>query len=648
MGRPEIVVPRQLPARPPVFVGRLDELKALDAIESGVAVIGGPGGCGKTSLAVRWAYDNLDRFPGGQLYVNLRGFDPAAAPSSPAVVLRGFLDALGVLPERIPDDLEARGALFRGLVADRRMLVVLDNARDEEQLRPLLPSGADSLVIVTSRNRMPGLVAYEQAQPLTVPVLADDEAVALLALRLGADRLGDTEAVAELVRCSGGLPLTLAVVAARVLSYPVFPLRALVDELREERLDALDAVFSVSYNALPEDAARLFRLLGVHCGPDLDLRAAEVLLEGQARRPLAELTRAHLVDEHVPGRFRLHDLLRAFAAGLATEDEARPALRRLLDHYLHTAFAAERCLAPHWPSIDVESAVSFGGYEEALAWLEAELPVLLAATDLAVRKGFDVHAWQLPWTMSTFLYRCGRWDDRASTQHLALAAARRLKDRSAEAVTLHLLGRGKAMLGDHAGAQADLARALELHQGDAVNVGVTHFSIAWSHAMAEDFTTALAHAQKALDQFITTRNPSWIALIQGALGWANAMIGDLDAALDHSTEALHRLRVLGDLDGEAYALRTLGHVHHERGEHDRAAVVLRLAVEQLAGLGERYGEAQCAGDLGDALAAAGDPEGARRAWSRAEVLLTRLGHPDLAGVRAKLIDSGVRERSLET
>ncbi|HEX8870857.1 MAG TPA: transcriptional regulator, SARP family protein, partial [Lentzea sp.] len=179
----DTVVPRQLPARPPVFVGRLDELKALDAVESGVAVVGGPGGSGKTSLALRWACDNAERFPGGQLYVNLRGFDPAVSPSSPAVVLRGFLAALGVAPDRIPEDLEARSGLFRDLVADRRMLVVLDNARDEEQVRPLLPGGPASLVIVTSRHRMDGLVTFEQAQPLTVPVLADDEAVALLAHR---------------------------------------------------------------------------------------------------------------------------------------------------------------------------------------------------------------------------------------------------------------------------------------------------------------------------------------------------------------------------------------------------------------------------------------------------------------------------------
>ncbi|MEV6239698.1 NB-ARC domain-containing protein [Lentzea sp. NPDC051838] len=642
---PETVVPRQLPARPPVFVGRRDELKALDAVESGIAVVCGPGGSGKTSLALRWAHDNVERFPGGQLYVNLRGFDPAAAPSQPAVVLRGFLAALGVAPERIPDDVEARSGLFRELVADRRMLVVLDNARGEEQVRPLLHGGSASLVVVTSRDRMDGLVVFEQAQPLTVPVLADDEAVALLTQRLGAERLDDAEAVAELVRQTGGLPLALAVVAARALANPGFPLRALVGEPT-----GLDAVFEASYIALSDEAATLFRLLGVHCGPDVELGAAGALLGAKARKPLAELSRMHLVDEHVPGRFRLHDLLRTFAAELAAPEEARQALERVLDFYLHTAFAAERMLAPHWPSIEVESEASFASYDDAAAWLEAELPVLLAATELAVREGFDVHAWQLPWTMSTYLYRSGRWDDRASTQHTALAAARRLEDRSAEAVTLHLRGRGRAMLGDHEGAQRDLAAALALHQAqdDKADVGVTHFSIAWAHALNENFAAAHDHARKALDAFVLHRNPQWIALIQGALGWVSAMAGNLDAALDHSTEALHRLRVLGDIDGEAYALRTLGYVHHKLGEHDRAAVVLSLAVDQFAGLGERYGEAQCADELGDALAAAGDRESARKAWSRAESVLATLGHPDLADVRLKLIDTGVPERSLET
>lgn len=644
---PLTVVPRQLPTRPPVFVGRAAELRALDAVGSGVVVIGGPGGFGKTSLAVRWAFDNAGRFPGGQLYVNLRGFDQAAAPLPPAVVLRGFLDALGVLPERVPDDLESRSAMFRDLLADRRVLVVLDNARDEEQVRPLLPGGHESLVIVTSRNRMTGLVASEQARPLTMPVLTDAEAVALLSHRLDPSRLADTEAVTELVRCTGGLPLALAVVAARALARPAFPLRALVGELRDERLDALDAgdpaasvraVFSWSYHALSDEAAALFRLLGVHCGPDIDVRAATALLGAPARRALAELTRVHLADEHVPGRFWLHDLLRDFAAELATPAESRPALARVLDHYLHTAFAAERRFAPHWPPIDVPSTVRFDEFAQAKAWLDDELPVLLAATDLAVREGFDEHAWQLPWSLSTYLTRCGNWDQRAATQEIALAAASRLGDRSAEAVTRHLLGRAKAVLGDLDGAQADLDAALALHtaEGDGLDAAVTHFSLSNLAARRADFAAALLHTRLAMEFFSANENTAWIAFGHCAFGFYHAMAGNAGAALEHCTEALWRVRELGDLDGEANTLWSLGIVHRQLGDVDEAARCLSHAADLFGQEADLDSEARCADLLGDALAANGDTAGAREAWVRAEALFSRLGHRNLAGVQAKL------------
>ncbi|GAB3744424.1 BTAD domain-containing putative transcriptional regulator [Amycolatopsis oliviviridis] len=655
----EPAAPCQLPARPPVFVGRAGELEALDGRSSGVVVIGGPGGVGKTSFVLRWAHDRLDRFPDGQLYVNLRGFDPTAAPLEPGVVLRGFLDALQVSPERIPDDADGRGALFRGLVARRRLLVVLDNARDESQVRPLLPGGSECLVVVTSRSRLTGLVAAEQAHPLRMPMLDVSEAAALLTHRIDRRELADEADVEELVRFTGGLPLALAVVAARAIAHPGFPLRALVAELRDEqgRLDALDAgdpassvraVTSWSYHGLSVEAARLFRLLGVHSGPDIGLAAASALAgvtTVRVRPLLAELNRTHMVDEHSPGRFRSHDLLRAFAREQASEDETREALGRVLDHYLHTGFAAERRLSPHWPPItlteprDGAAPGVIATYDEAIGWFSAEHASILAAIELTVASGdFDTHAWQLPWTISTFLTRSGRWDQRAATQRIALDAAKRLGDRAAQAAALHLLGRVHSMAGDHAQALADLTGALTLYQeiGDLTGEATTHFSLGLAGGGREDHETALNHAYRALELFRARENRPWEAFSVSALGWYSARLGQDEPAIAYSSEALQLLRDVGDRDCEAHVLRTLGYVHHRRGEYLLAADYHALAGDLFHDLGDTYSEAATADQLGDARHHAGDVDAARQAWQRAEALLSSVGHPDAVAVRAKL------------
>ncbi|HEX8870973.1 MAG TPA: BTAD domain-containing putative transcriptional regulator, partial [Lentzea sp.] len=569
-------VPRQLPAPPLAFVGRTGERAELDSASTGVVVVGGPGGVGKTSLVLRWAHDHVDHFPDGQLYVNLRGFDPSAPPADPAAVLRGFLDALRVLPERMPAGLDDRAALFRELVAGRRLLVVLDNALNEDQVRPLLPGETNALVIVTSRHRLTGLVATQHARPISVPMFTGPDAVALLTQRLGRERLRDATAVDELIRLCAGLPLALAVVAARALAQPDFPLSTLVAELRDERgrLDALDAgdpassvraVTSWSYQRLSPAAARLFRLLGVHPGPDVDVAAA-VSLAGAAVRPLlAELTRAHVLVEHLPGRFALHDLMRACARDEAAPDEARDAVHRVLDHYLHTAFSAERRLSPHWPLISLTAPcagvtpLDIPSYDAAIAWFTAERAVLLAVTDLAAREGRDVHAWQLPWTLSTYLTRSGRWDDRASTQLVALEAARRLGDPAALAEVLHLLGRAHSVLGDQPQAIAELTEALESYQdaGDRTGEAITQFSLSLCFARQND-QRALDHARQALALSRGVGNRAWEAFSLSALGWYHAQFGEHDLAVTHSTMALQLLEEVGDRDCEAHTVRTLG------------------------------------------------------------------------------------------
>ena len=333
------IVGRQLPADPCGFVGRHDLLDELDASRGAgryppavVSAVSGMPGVGKTTLAVHWAWRTADRFPDGQLYVNLRGFDRAAAPMSPVDALDVFFTALQVAPDRVPAGLDARVGLYRSLLADRRMLVVLDNARNAEHIETLLPAASGCHAVVTSRDQLTGLVSAHGAHLLTVDPLAADEAWLMLARRLGSDRVAaEPRAVREIVVRCARLPLALAIVAARAASNPTFPLAVLADELcpAQTCLDALSdggpatdvrAAFSWSYRTLSGAAARLFRLLGQHPGPEVTVPAAARLAgipTEQTRLLLAELTRAHLIEERTPGRYTVHDLLRGYAAELA-------------------------------------------------------------------------------------------------------------------------------------------------------------------------------------------------------------------------------------------------------------------------------------------------------------------------------------------
>lgn len=362
--------PRQLPAAPSLFTGRARELVTIDgALRDGdgaekvvvISAIGGAAGIGKTWLALHWAHENAGRFPDGQLYVNLRGFGPWNRPLPPEAALRGFLDALATDPASIPVEPEAQAALYRSLVADKRMLIVLDNAADTAQVAPLLPGGSHCAVLVTSRRRLTGLVTRYGAIALTLDVLAPGEARQLLRRHIGAHATSaEPRAVGELLDHCAGLPLALGIVATRAAMHRDLPLGMLAEELRQDatRLDALDAgeleanlraVFSWSYRVLTPQAARLFRLLGLHPGPDISWSAAASLTglpTDQIRAPMAELAGAHLVTEHLPSRFALHDLLRLYAREQAhafdSDVERHRALRRVLDHYLHTAHSASQ------------------------------------------------------------------------------------------------------------------------------------------------------------------------------------------------------------------------------------------------------------------------------------------------------------------
>jgi DNA-binding SARP family transcriptional activator len=436
---PAQIPPAQLPADLPVFAGRTLALRHLGALLPGespslpgesprgplAVAITGTAGVGKTTLAVRWAHRIAHQFPDGQLYVNLRGFDPVRPARSPAEALRGLLGALGVPAPQIPANLDGRAGLYRSMLAGRRVLLLLDSARDPDQVRTLLPGAPGCLTVITSRNQLTSLIATDAVQPLTLDLLSHEEARQLLTRRLGTDRIAsEPQAADRIIALCARLPLALSFAAARIATRPTFPIGTLAQELGavHTRLDALSshdpradirAVFSGSYRALSPAAARVFRLLGLHPGPDLTLPAAASLAgqpTRQVRPQLVELTQAHLVSEHIPGRYTTHDLLRAYAIELARRLDPdagrRAAVHRMLDHYLHTAALAGRLSHPPREQIAVPAALpgvtvaDLADRQQALAWLAEERPVLLAVVQLAADSGrFPLHALQLAGTL---------------------------------------------------------------------------------------------------------------------------------------------------------------------------------------------------------------------------------------------------------
>ncbi|WP_218134650.1 AfsR/SARP family transcriptional regulator [Amycolatopsis xylanica] len=662
-------VPRQLPAAPRSFTGRTRELAVLDSFVDTPAtvVLSGAPGVGKTALAVHWGHLVRERFPGGQLYVNLRGFDPAGSPVDPASVIRGFLEAYAVPAADIPVDQEAQAALFRGLVADKQVLLVLDNARDAQQVRPLLPAAPRCLTVVTSRGSLTSLVAVEGAHPLAVDLLTDEDARRLLIARLGAERVAaEPAALDEIITTTTRLSLALVIVAAWAATHPGFPLACLAAELSDSRrrLDVLNAgdpatdlraVFALSCQALSPGARRLFRLAGLHPGPDLSAASTASLagLPPGATRPLLdELAQAHLIDEHEPGRYIQHNLLRTYATELAhrtDSDELRHAAAdRFLEHYLHTAYQADRILSPHRDPITLArlqagvAPEAHVGYEQALAWFTAERRVLLCAVQFAASSGRPTYAWQLAWSLQTFLALRGHWHDVVTVAGVAMAATERLDDPHAQAVLGRLLGRGHLELGRFTEARTTLLRALELCRrlGDPIGQADVHHDLAVTCAReggSRDHTgMALDHARRSLRLYRDGGHRPGQAGALNDIGWLHALLGMPDAAITACSEALALFEDLGDRDGQAATLDSLGYAHHCLGNHERAVDCYRRAIGLNRELGHRHCESQALSHLGDALRTAGDVTGARVAWGQALAILDALEHRDAEAVRAKL------------
>jgi DNA-binding SARP family transcriptional activator len=655
--------PAQLPAGVASFVGRAGELAQLDELLTpgagpATAVIGavsGTAGVGKTALAVHWAHRVASHFPDGQLYVNLRGFDPDGATMAPQDAIRGFLHAFAVPVERIPADLNAQVGLFRSVLAGKRVLLVLDNARDVEHVRPLLPGAPGCLAVVTSRTRLTPLVATEGAAAVALDLLSDAEGCELLARRVGGDRVAAAPAVARevIARCAR-LPLALAIFAAQAASQPRQPLAALAHNLRTagDALDALDAgdrgtdlrgVFSWSYQTLSTDAKTLFRLLGMHVGPDVTIAAAASLAAVPRRRAaqlLTQLAQANLLTEPAPGRYACHDLLRAYARELVHTDDGdgvtRPALGRIVDHYLHTAYAGTRLLDANQPpttppepgpGVTVDEHVAG---ERALAWFTAERTALMGVVRLAAAEGLAAHAWQLAAALTVFLDRLGHWDDLATAHHAALRAASDAGDRAGQASCLRGLGLAAARLGrlDDTYAHTRAALDLSLATGDRNGQARAHLTLAWVRERQDRRRDALSHGHQALRLYEATGNGAGQARALSSLGCNHVLLGDHREALGWCERALALHRQANDRTGEANTWHSLGDVHHRSGDHAQAVACHQRAVDLYRQLADRHNEATSLHALGDSCRARGDLASAEDAWRQAREILAQLSRAD--------------------
>jgi tetratricopeptide (TPR) repeat protein len=666
------VVPRQLPAPVPQFVGRQAELAALTSMlgsasaREGVAVvisaIGGMAGVGKTALAVRWAHRVADRFPDGQLYVDLRGFHPSGKPMSPTAAIRCLLDALQVPAEQVPASLDAQAGLYRSLLSGRRTLVLLDNARDAAQIRPLLPGSPGCLVLVTSRSRLTGLVAAGGAQQLTLDLLSEAEAHELLARRLGAERLAaEPDAATELIGLCARLPLALAIAAARISGRPRLGLADFAAELTgtRRRLDALEtgdvaasvrAVFSWSLGHLPAPAARLFRLLGLHPGPDVTIAAAASLAgipPSQARRALGELAEAHLITEQPATRFTLHDLLHDYAAEQAASCDAGDrdaATQRMLDYYLHTSHTANRLLYPSRDPLSLPvphagaALDTFTGTRQACAWVQAERGVLLAVIARAAELSFDTHAWQIPYCLAKFLDLRGYWDELTTTQRVALDAAQRLGDMTAQA-RIHVISCHACMrLGDEHGAQVHLKDALRLYELLEDRVGQARIHVAFSLVLNRQgrHSDAFGHAQYALILYWSAGYRPGLAQALNAVGWSAAHLANPGRAVACCRMSIDLHREAGNKVGEAEGCDSLGYAYHQLGDYQQATAYYERAIGCLRELACRHEEAVTLARLGDAHLGFGHPERARRSWEQALAAFDEEDHPSAGPVRCRL------------
>lgn len=662
----------QLPADLPTFTGRKAELDRLTGLLAAtdrnpsavrIVAIDGMAGIGKTTLAVHLAHQVAKDYPDGQLYLNLRGFDSSGTSMTASEALRVFLDALGVGPQRIPAEPEAQAALYRSMLHGRKVLVLLDNARDVEQIRPLLPASSGCLVIITSRNQLTGLITTHAAYPLTVESFSAQDARATLTQRLDPYRLAnDNAALDEIVELCAGLPLAVAIVAARATVHSYLPISAIASELRDARtrLDAFSAndpatdiraVFSWSYELLSPPAARLFRLLSLHAGPDISTAAMASLIgtpEAPTRRLVTELTRARLLVEARPHRFGMHDLIRVYAEELAAETDTEAdrisARARLFDFYLHTASRANSIMGPYFIPIDLAApqpgvaAVDLPSKQHAVGWFVAEHQVLTAAVRLASDRGFGRHAWQLALIPQQFLQRQGYWHDWESVTRVGLAAAIKADDltgqahaRRSLAGALHFLGRN-----DEALTELESTHWLFAELGYTTEHAYLHGNFGAVLAQQGRYEQAIEHYQQALRLYAEMRDRNGQAATLERIGGCLIRLGSYQQGIDFIDEAMELYRALDNGIGQGDCWTALGDAHHLLGEYHRAADCHARAIAFFKENGDRTYEAQVLVALGDSWLSAAYETAAGEAWERALAILDELRLPLANPVRTRL------------
>ena len=664
-------VPRQLPPVSAGFIGRVGNLGALDALAAArlkpdsptmLCTIAGAGGMGKTWLALQWAHRNVDRFPDGQLFVDLRGFDPSDHPMSAEAALRGFLQALGVEHAALPTGLDAQVGLYRSLLAERRVLVIADNAADTAQILPLVPGGSSCAMLVTSRIQLTGLVCSYGAHPVTIDVLSHGEARSLFTDRVGRDRIAaEPAAVTEILDYCAGLPLALSILAGRLLASSCLSLARLAQELRGagvsmlddgDRLASLAEVFDCSYRALALDQARALCLLAVAPGPDIGLQAAASLLGlsvAQTGTTLNGLTRASLVDQDAAGRYRMHDLVRELATARAVRclaaDDRDDALRRHAEFYLHTAFAGDRRLSPNRHPIGLAPPVpgvvplELSDDTSVLAWFDAEHSCLLAVQRAAVVSGRDDVVWQLAWSVNRFHYRRSCLAEDITVTELALGAAERLGDTETVVEMRRLLGLALARQGQREVALDHLRQTLGLAEGrvEPQELAYVHQAITIVLGWSGQDRQAYRHASAALRIYQDLQTPHWEADALNSVGWHAAKLGDLDLAWQYCQKALVLQRLLHDEGSEAIALDSLGYIDHRLGRHAEAVGHYRQSVALLRTVGDVYQLAATLEALGHPYRALNRLADARAVWTEAiELYQTQQRMEDAERLRRSL------------
>ncbi|GAA4006030.1 BTAD domain-containing putative transcriptional regulator [Allokutzneria multivorans] len=650
---------RQLPPDIGDFTGRAAELRWLAELgPTGNALplvaIEGMAGVGKTRLAVHFAHRLVaaGRYADVQLYVDLRAHSDQP-PADPAVVLASFLNLLGVPGAQVPRDLDSRAALYRDRLHGKRVLVILDNAADERQVQPLLPASPDNLVLVTSRRHL----ALDGAATLALDLFASQDVMALLATIAGAGRVEADRAGAERVaELCGRLPIAVALAARRLQNRPLWTLSDLAERLRASsgRLGELSsgsrglrAVFDLSYRALAPEPQRFFRLLGVHPGEDATAESAAALTgtdPATARQRLEELVDEHLLTMVTARRYRLHDLLREYAAEHVGEQERREAVERVLTWYLYAADAAREQLFPLFVDIELDPASRPGHVpvhdsdEDAFQWLADEHATLVAAVGVALTEGMHRVAWQLPLVLKHYFERLSNYKDWITTGRDALKAAQRIGDRQAEAMVRSLLGVAHGQLGEIDACVEYFTDSLSLRRevGDVHGEARTLGNLGVAHTHRGDYEDATSYLKQALELSRRTGNQHLEIRMLSNLGRAQMMSGAVGDAILSLETALRPARAAGDVIGLIAVLHNLGESLLRAGRHGEALAVLAECLEGYRDKHFRLYEAEVLELLAEVHGASGEAERAQEHWREAVAILEELGHPRLDEVRAHL------------